>query len=151
IYILGWRNLPKGAPTRAKRADAPPLEPQEKRAVLALLLVCLLVTFFWATFDQQYSTMVLWAEFFTDRNVNLGFWRGEVPTGYFLSVNPLMIFIATPLIIGLWARQAANGTEASTFVKMGYGFMFVALANLVMVAAAWIAGPNGRAGWEWVI
>lgn len=152
IYLAGWRTLPAGKPKRSRTdAPAPPLNPQERRAVLALLMVCGLVLFFWATFDQQYNTMVLWAEFFTDRSFDLGFWRGEIPSAYFLAVNPLMIFILTPLVVRLWAWQSQRGTEQSTFAKMGYGFMGVAVANLIMVAAAWYTGPAGKASWAWVV
>ncbi|MCC7347768.1 MAG: peptide MFS transporter, partial [Variibacter sp.] len=153
IYVLGWRAMPAGAPPRRRQAEAaaPPLSARERRAILALLMVCVLVTFFWATFDQQYNTMILWAEFFTDRSVDLGFWRGEVPAAYFLSINPLMIFIATPLVIRFWAWQSRRGTEPTSFAKLGYGFMGVAAANLIMVAAAWHAGASGKAGWAWVV
>lgn len=153
IYVLGWGTLPVGAPPKAKDADAPatPLNAGERRALLALFLVCGVVMFFWATFDQQYNTMVLWGEFFTDRSVNLLLWRGEIPTPYFLAVNPLMIFILTPIVVRLWAWQAVRGAEPSTFVKMGFGFMCVALANVVMALAAFMTPTGARAGWGWII
>jgi POT family proton-dependent oligopeptide transporter len=153
IYVLGWGHLPKGAPLRRKRSavSAAPLEARERSAVTALLMVCGIVTLFWATFDQQYNTMLLWGEFHTNRAADLWLWRGEIPTAFMLAVNPLMIFIATPIVVRLWAWQAARGTEASTFAKMGYGFMFVAVANLVMALAALLTEPGARAGWSWSI
>ena len=79
---------------------------------------------------------MLWAEDFTDRSIDLLVWRGEIPSTWFLALNPLMIFIFTPLIVRLWARQGRQGTELSAISKMAFGCLCVACANLVMAAAA---------------
>ena len=94
-----------------RRQEKTPLTRDERRAVLALVGVCALVTFFWAAYDQQGNTLVLWAEDFTDRSIDLYFWKGEIPSAWFLALNPLMIFLFTPLLVRVWARQAARGTE----------------------------------------
>jgi POT family proton-dependent oligopeptide transporter len=112
--------------------------------------VCALVTLFWATFDQQGNTLLLWAEDFTDRSIDLGFWRGEIPSPWFLALNPLMIFVLTPLIVRLWARQAARGVEPYTISKMAFGCLCVALANLIMAAAAAVAA-GGKASPAWLV
>jgi POT family proton-dependent oligopeptide transporter len=95
--------------------------------------------------------MVLWADGFTDRSVNLGFWEGEIPTTWFLAINPLMIFALTPLVIALWGRQAKRGREPSSVAKMALGCAGVALANLIMVVAAWHTGASGKASWLWLV
>jgi POT family proton-dependent oligopeptide transporter len=97
--------------------------------------------------DQQGNTILLWAEDFTDRSVDLGFWRGEFPSPWFLALNPLMIFVFTPLIVRLWARQARLGTEPFAISKMAFGCLCVALANLVMAAAASSAAGKASALW----
>ena len=53
--------------------------------MLTLIVVCALVTMFWAAYDQQGNTLVLWAEDFTDRSIDLLVWRGEVPSTWFLA------------------------------------------------------------------
>jgi POT family proton-dependent oligopeptide transporter len=62
-----------------------------------------------------------------------------------------MIFIVTPALITLWARQARNGTEMSTIGKLALAFFFVGLANLVMAAAALTLGPGGKASPLWLV
>src|SRR5262249_52242309 len=99
-------------------------------------------------YDQQGNTILLWAEDFTDRSVDLGFWRGEFPSPWFLALNPLMIFVFTPLIVRLWARQARRGTEPFPISKMAFGCLCVALANLVMAAA--FSRAAGKAGALWL-
>ena len=153
IYMFGLRHLPPDELHRARAAHsvAVPLNAGEWRAIIGLLCVFALVTFFWATYDQQGNTLLLWTEYYTERRISLGFWAGEIPTTWFLALNPLMIFIFTPILIKLWAWQARLGTEMSTVAKLAFGFLCVALGNLVMVAAAWDLAPNAKASPLWLI
>jgi len=146
IYLCGRGTLPADARSRgsAVARERKPLAAGERRAVRALIGTCALVTLFWAAYDQQGNTILLWAEDFTDRSVDLGFWRGEFPSPWFLALNPLMIFVFTPLIVRLWARQARLGTEPFPISKMAFGCLCVALANLVMAAAASSAARSIR-------
>ena len=43
--------------------------------------------------------------------VNLGFWQGEIPAVWFLALNPLMIFVLTPILVRLWTAQARRQRE----------------------------------------
>jgi proton-dependent oligopeptide transporter, POT family len=114
---------------------------EEWRSILALLLLFLPVSLFWAAYEQQGNTIALWADDHTDRTINLVFWTAEIPTTWFQAFNPLMIFAFTPFVVALWARQARSGTEPSTLVKMALGCASCAAANLIMVVAAVYGGP----------
>jgi POT family proton-dependent oligopeptide transporter len=152
IYLYAAPALPADelARARANGLVRAPLTRDERRGLYALALLFIPVSLFWATYEQQGNTIALWAADFTDRTINLGIWRGEIPAEYFQSLNPFMIFAFTPLAVGLWARQAQRGSEPSTVVKMALGCFGVALANLIMVAAASLAGEH-RASWLWLI
>jgi POT family proton-dependent oligopeptide transporter len=152
IYLAGMRHLPPDELHRPKTAPAATLsfEAHERRAIVGLLGIFALVTLFWATYDQQSNTLLLWTEDFTERRIDLGFWRGEIPTTWFLALNPLMIFLFTPILVRMWAAQARRGTEMSTVAKLAFGFLCVALGNLVMVAAAWNLGPAAKASPLWL-
>jgi POT family proton-dependent oligopeptide transporter len=149
IYLYGLRALPADAamPARPIAREKKPLEHGERRAVLALIGICAPVALFWAAYDQQGNTVLLWAEDFTDRSIDLGFWRGEIPSPWFLALNPLMIFAFTPLLVRLWARQGRHGTEPLPISKMAFGCLCVALANLLMAGAAWTAAGKASALW----
>jgi POT family proton-dependent oligopeptide transporter len=123
---------------------------EEWRAVWALLVLSLPVTLFWATYEQQGNTIALWADAFTDRSIDLWVWRGEIPVTWFQAFNPFMIFAFTPLVVGLWSRQAKRGREPSTVTKMAIGCFGVALANLIMAGAAWQAAGD-EASWLWLL
>ena len=108
----------------------------EWRALVSLLMLCLPLSLFWATYEQQGNTIALWADDYTDRSIDLVLWSGEIPTTWFQAVNPLLIFAFTPLIVGLWARQAKRNREPSTGTKMTLGCLGVALSYLIMAFAA---------------
>jgi proton-dependent oligopeptide transporter, POT family len=153
IYLMGMRHLPPDELHRQKAAPvaAVPLDVRERRAIVGLLCIFTLVTLFWATYDQQSNTLLLWTEDLTERHIDLSFWRGEIPTTWFLALNPLMIFLFTPVLVRLWAAQARRGTEMSTVTKLAFGFVCVALGNLVMVAAAWGLDPQAKANPLWLV
>ncbi len=149
IYIMGRNTLPADEPVRRAGELKRPLDAGEWRAVMAIAILFFPVTLFWATYEQQGNTIALWADAQTNRILDLGFWRGEIPTTWFQSFNPFMIFAFTPFVIALWAWQANRGREPSTVFKMAIGCFGVALANLILVLAAWYSG-DGKASWLWL-
>jgi proton-dependent oligopeptide transporter, POT family len=150
IYLYASRNLPPDERSRALSAgETRPFNRDEWRAMGAIVLLALPVTFFWATYEQSGNTIMLWADGHTDRTVNLLIWTAQIPATWFNAVNPFMIFAFTPFVLALWRRQAASRREPSTIVKLSYGCFFVAAANLIMVAAAVRAG-GGMASWLWL-
>jgi POT family proton-dependent oligopeptide transporter len=153
VYLHGMRWLPPDElhRARAEHAEKHPFTPDERRAIAGLLCVFLLVAFFWATYDQQGNTLLLWVEDYTERRIDLGLWKGEIPTTWFLALNPLMIFVFTPILIKLWAVQARLGHDMSTISKLAFGFLCIALANMVMVAAASGLAPGAKASPLWLV
>jgi POT family proton-dependent oligopeptide transporter len=161
IYLCGSRALPQDETQqdikrRDEKANAgeasgakTPLAPAEGRATLAIIGICATVTLFWAAFDQQGNTILLWVEDFTDRSIDVGFWRGDIPSPWFLALNPLFIFVLTPVIVRMWARQGERRVEPSPVRKMAFGCGCLAFANVVMAAAAWSA--TGKASALWLI
>jgi POT family proton-dependent oligopeptide transporter len=127
-----------------------PIGPAARRAILALLVLFIPNTLFWACYEQIGNTTILWIDSDIDRTVDLIGLRAQIPTTWFLAFNPFMIFAFTPFVIALWARQAARGTEPSTVSKMALGCFGVTAANLIYAVAAVHAG-GGQASWVWVV
>jgi POT family proton-dependent oligopeptide transporter len=151
IYLAAGQSLPADRHASATQAaDHAPLTAAERGGLHALVMLFIPVTLFWATYEQQGNTIALWAQDHTNRTVDLGFWRGDIPAQWFQSINPFLIFAFTPVVVALWARQAARGNEPSTVTKMAIGCFGVALANLIMVAAAALAN-GGRASASWLM
>jgi len=152
VYLYALPLLPPDEMHKLKAAglDHKPLDRSGWRAVLALAVLFVPATLFFATYEQQGNTIALWADDYTDRTIDLLVWHGEIPVTWFQAFNPLMIFAFTPLIVGLWARRAGRGREPSTITKMALGCLAVALAYLIMGAAAWLARGDA-ASWWWLL
>src|SRR5262245_29013550 len=152
LIALGSNALPPDElhQAAAKGELHKPLTGTEWRAIIALLILFLPNCLFWATYEQQGNTIALWADDYTDRAINLIVWHGEIPTTWFQTFNPFMIFAFTPFVIALWAWQAKRGSEPSNVTKMALGCFGVALANLIMVGAAWQSGGAPDASWLWL-
>jgi proton-dependent oligopeptide transporter, POT family len=158
IYLYALPHLPADEmhKVQAEKAAQPryaarkPLDTSERRAILALLALFVPNTLFWAAYEQMGNTIILWADGYTDRSIDplhLFGLSAQIPSTWFLAVNPFMIFAFTPFVVALWARQAARGTEPPTITKMAYGCFGVAIAYLIMAAAALSAsGLAGSAG-----
>jgi POT family proton-dependent oligopeptide transporter len=152
IYLYALPALPRDEMHRLKDVglDSAPLERSDWHAIMALVVLFVPTTLFFAAYEQQGNTIALWADDYTDRTIDLLVWHGEIPVTWFQSFNPLMIFAFTPVIVGLWARQARRGREPSTITKMALGCFALALAYLIMMAAAWIAHGD-EASWWWLL
>jgi len=164
IYLYALPLLPPDAPTllspasggekgggKAALTDAKkPLDRNEWRAIVALLVLFVPNTLFWGCYEQMGNTIVLWADADTDRTIRLFGLSAQIPTTSFLAFNPFMIFAFTPFIVALWTRQAARGTEPSTVAKMALGCFGLTAAYLIMTLAALHAG-GGKASWLWLL
>jgi POT family proton-dependent oligopeptide transporter len=157
IYILGGKYLPDQI--RAARNEPPPAAPPAVpmvlptapangfRATLILLFaVGLAVTVFRAAYEQIGNTLVLWIDVGVDRAVG----SMSIPMTSFLSLNPLLVIVMTPLLLARWRRRANAGRVDSSMKRMALGALVVAAAFALLAAVAVAAGP-GRASWVWLV
>ncbi len=149
IYLCGSHTLPADTLLPAREPARVPLDPGERRSVLTIIGLCAWVALFWAAYDQQGNALLFWVEDFTDRSIDLWIWRGQIPSPFFLSLNPLMIFVFAPLIVRMWAVQSRRGNEPLALSKMAFGCCCLALANLLMALAAWTSA--GKASPLWLL
>jgi proton-dependent oligopeptide transporter, POT family len=151
IYLYAMPLLPPDAlqTARAGHVEKRQLSRDDWRGITAILALFVPTALFWASYEQAGNTIVLWADANTDRTIDLFGFTAEIPTTWFLAVNPFLIFAFTPFVVALWTRQAANGSEPSTISKMALGCAGVALSYLLMAMAAFHAGA-GQASWLWL-
>ncbi|HTT85593.1 MAG TPA: peptide MFS transporter [Rhizomicrobium sp.] len=152
IYLAALRTLPPDRLGRlkAKTEEKKKLTSQDWKAVLALVLLCIPTSLFWAVYEQQGNTINLWAQNFTDRRLIPGLINVEIPVTWFQAFNPFMIWAFTPFVVALWARQSLRSKEPSTVTKMALGDFLLGASYLVMAAAAYLTGPGGHASWIWL-
>jgi proton-dependent oligopeptide transporter, POT family len=151
IYLYASPLLPPDELQKARAAhtERRPLDREEWRGVIALLVLFVPAALFWATYEQMGNTISLYADANTDRTFSLLGLAGEIPTTWFQAFNPFMIFAFTPLVVALWTWQAARGSEPSTVTKMALGCFGVTAAYLIMATAV-LYGAGGKTSWLWL-
>ncbi len=146
IYILGGRYLPDQARVVRQAGPASASILSHRSTLVLLLGIGLAVTVFRAAYEQIGNTVALWADVGIDRTTALM----TIPMTWFQSLNPLLVFIMTPLLLARWRRQAEAGRSQSSMRKMAIGALIVAGAYLLLALVAFQVEP-GRAGWLWLV
>jgi len=151
IYLFALRTLPPDRVGRLKHSTEvkKPLTGNDWKAVIALILLCIPTSLFWAVYEQQGNTISLWAQDFTDRRLIPGILNWQIPVTWFQAFNPFMIFAFTPLVVMFWTAQSKRNREPSTVTKMALGNFLLAMSYIVMAAAAYTTGL-GHASWLWL-
>src|ERR1700685_2048854 len=86
IYLYALPMLPPDELHKAKaaRVEDTPLTRQQWRAIIALLILFVPNTLFWATYEQMGNTTILWIDANVDRTIDLFGWSVQIPTTTFL-------------------------------------------------------------------
>jgi POT family proton-dependent oligopeptide transporter len=150
IYLAGSRHLPREpARTAAVRAARAPLDRAAWRRLAFLGGVAAIVVVFRGAYEQVGNTIALWAEAGVDRQV-AGGW--SIPMAWFQALDPLMVFVATPVLVARWARLSQRGVDTPSLHKMAFGAAVVGASYVLLAAvAAWSEAHDVRAHWLWLV
>ncbi|MHC1481662.1 peptide MFS transporter [Frateuria aurantia] len=150
IYLAGTRYLPPDTRTAQKPGPsvaAPPLEARRRRWGL-LLLIAGIVVIFRGAYEQVGNTVALWIEQDVDRHVSSSI---VIPMTWFQSLDSLVVFVASPMLIARWSRLQARGRETPALSKMAFGAALVGLAYLgLALAARWSLHAGLPLAWPWM-
>jgi POT family proton-dependent oligopeptide transporter len=142
VYLSGQKYLAQDNLSRAReqhQRETAPLDRDERRRVIALVVLCALNIVFWAVYEQQGNTMQSWADDQTRWPVVFGF---QIPSTWFQSINPLAIIVLAPLLDIFWRFQNRRGTEPSSLTKMAIGSIVLGLSFVVMIVGAELVGTS---------
>jgi POT family proton-dependent oligopeptide transporter len=151
-YLTGSRYLPPDPGPRRRIAVEPepgetPREGLVRRFVL-LGAIALAVVVFRGAYEQIGNTLALWADADVDRHAGGGF---VIPVTWFQSLNPMLVFLLTPLYVARWTRLAKRGREPSSVVKMVMGAGVIGGSYLLIAAVSWWTGRSGgQVNWLWL-
>lgn len=148
IYMGGARYLPAEAPRERGSHAQTQWSSQEdrKRAYTLLLALALIVMVFRSSYEQIGNTIAMWANAGIDRVVG-GF---TIPMTWFQSLNPLLVFTLTPLLVARWTVQAKRGREAPALMKMASGAAIAASAWFLLSWIMLTLDPGSQVSWVWV-
>lgn len=150
IYHFGGKHLPlverKQSIKEVEAIAHKPLTSEEKLRTWGLTLLCLITVFFWGVWEQQGNTMQLWA----DQNTDWHFFGWEVPSTWYQSFNPLVIFIFAPFLDRWWSFRAKKNKAPSTVTKMAMAGFMGFFALIIMYFAAQAVG-TGKGSTLWLL
>jgi POT family proton-dependent oligopeptide transporter len=147
IYACGGKYLPEAKTAAADESATGSHSPGGYRSTFLVLFgIGVAVTVFRGAYEQVGNTVALWADVGIDRHTRLT----VIPMTWFQSLNPLLVFLMTPLLLARWRRRAERGTEPSAMRKMALGAFIVALAYSLLAIVSAVADPE-RASWLWLV
>lgn len=109
--------------------------PGDRGPVATIFIFMFFNAFFWIAFEQAGSSINLFTDTFTDRNVG----SFLVPTTWFQSVNPLLIILLAPIFGWAWTALGKRRLNPPQPVKIAMGLLFLGLGYVFMVWGASIA------------
>ena len=146
-YLAGLRYLP-AEQVRTRVAPTPVRAEGDRKRFLLLLGIMAVVIIFRGAYEQNGNTIALWTDSGVDRHLNAHL---SVPLTWFQALNPLLIFLLTPILVSYWTRLAKTGREPSSVRKMVTGAMLLALSfAIIAVASAWADAHHARSSWIWL-
>ncbi|WP_231583429.1 peptide MFS transporter [Luteimonas sp. FCS-9] len=145
VYVLGRRHLPP-EPARAPRAVASVSlwAPVHRPILRQLAAIAAAVVVFRAAYEQIGNSVALWLDGGVDRVIGTGF---TVPMTWFFSLNPLLVFVATPWLVRWWTRRARVGREPPALSKMATGALLVAASFGLLATVGGAPGAPAALGW----
>ncbi|AMW04316.1 peptide MFS transporter [Gemmatimonas phototrophica] len=108
------------------------LTSDEKKRSGVIFVLFVFAAIFWAAFEQAPTSLQLFANDFTDRNL-FGF---SIPATWFQSVNSLFIILFSPIFAALWLGLAKKNLELSSPAKFALGLALAGIGFQLMVFAA---------------
>lgn len=136
IYSMGQKYLPQQEfIPMAKRnsssikQDHAPLTPEDKKNIFGLFILCVLNILFWGVYEQQGNVL----QIFADSKINWSILGFEVPSTWYQSFNPVLIFILSPIMMKVWSWQRRHAGEPNSTTKMAIGCFLMAFGFLVLV------------------
>ncbi len=123
------------------------LTAMERRRVVVILVLVLASAVFWAGYEQFGSSLNLFAERYTVREIG-GF---EIPTTWFQSLGPLFLIALAPFYSMLWLWLARRHLEPSAPAKFAVGLLLLGLGFVVMIGAATFVAAGQQVLPTWLV
>jgi POT family proton-dependent oligopeptide transporter len=117
---------------------------QERKQLLAIVVLFAGAAVFWSLFEQAGSTLNLFAQRST-RNEIMGV---SFPASWWQSLNSLYIILLVPVMAWLWVKLGPRDPTSPT--KFTFGLLFAALGFGVLAIAAQLSAGGARVSPIWL-
>ena len=123
------------------------LDKEEKNKIKVIGIFFLASAMFYAGYEQQGSSLTLFADRYTDRFIG----SFEFPSGWFQTVPAGAVIIFVPIFAWLWVWLSKRNLNPSTPVKLSFGLIFMGLGYAVMMGGSMIIVAGSKALPTWLI
>lgn len=123
------------------------LNREERRKVIAIAIFFLATALFYAGYEQQGSTLNLFAERYTDLFVG----DFEMPASWMQTVPPVAVITFSMVFAWLWVWLDKRRINPSTPVKIALGLLFMGLGFAVMMGASLIVIGGDKPLPTWLV
>jgi len=147
VYLWGGKYLPPEASKPSGRPGA--VNSNEGMSNVPMLIgVALAVMLFRVAYEQTGNTFAVWSDNAVERTA----FGMTIPVTWFQSLNPMFVFLFSPLLVRMWNARAARGYGTPALRRMGQGALgigvsYALLAGLIVLAA----GVGFTIGWPWMV
>ncbi len=104
----------------------------ERRRAYVMLALFIASTVYYAGIEQTGTSLTLFAERYTDRNL----FGWDMPAGILQGISSIFVIVFAPVFSALWISLGRRGRDPSTPVKFAAGLMLMGLGFLVMYVAS---------------
>jgi POT family proton-dependent oligopeptide transporter len=108
------------------------LDTVERKRVLVMIALFVACAMFWAGFEQTGSSLNLFADRYTDRNI----FGWEMPAGVLQNVNPFFIIVFSPVFAAVWVALGKRNLDPSAPAKFALGLILMGVGFVVMYFAS---------------
>lgn len=119
----------------------------QRDQMFSLLILFFFSVIFWSIYEQQYTSLNLFADRILDRHI-LGM---ELKASQFLSLNALFIFILAPFVAWMWLRLGKKNREPNNAVKFGAGIILTGMAFWIVVYGINNLTSGGQVAAVWLV
>ena len=152
VIYIGRREISDRGSRTALFALSAEIAEKDQSAVrrLAVLVgvICTMVVFRGA-YEQMGNTVAVWIDSSVSRTVTSAL---QIPSTWFQAVNPLLVFLLTPLLLAVWRRRSRPGQPYAPLRRMAIGAFTVAGAYVLLALVSHESTVTATpAHWGWVL
>jgi POT family proton-dependent oligopeptide transporter len=125
-----YRNLKSDQKETAKKDQ--PLKPYEKDRLIVIGVFCLVSIFFWAAYNQAFSSMAIFAHDYMNKTIG----SVAVPESIFMSSESFFLILLAPILAALYGKLHKMHKDPSPATKTSLSLLFIAACFFVMMLAS---------------
>lgn len=114
------------------RKDKTPLTLNEKDRIRVIGAFCLVSIFFWAAYNQAFSSMAIFAHDFMDKTIG----HVSIPESIFMSSESFFLILLAPLLATVYTKLQKLHKDPSAAVKTAFSLICIAGCFFVMMVAS---------------